>query len=334
MSSIIIVYCLVVVVHVYYRFYFTNKIIYDIKQRVVNKLLKLQGGYNQKKVLNTLTYDVRNFVDMVTFVPNQIFLIIFSAIFTFVGLKTAKDNTILFLGIGYFILTVMICLILNYFLYQKDLLFQKKLEKQTKKENFLVNNRNLIIKKGGFFSFQKEYKPIVGETCRVANQSDFLYSLAWVIPSYSIIPLAQIIFLPFAKNEASFVASDMLIKLFDELKKMIERLKDYPYYFSAKKRLNEFLLQPERDDIQSKLIIPEKIESLTLNNISFSYKADKKVLNKFNLQFCCGKINHLKGANGFGKSTIINLITGLYSPEKGEIIINDKHNLNKVNFHF
>src|SRR4051812_8012410 len=222
MSGIIIIYCLVVVVHVYYRFYFTNKIIYDIKQKVVNKLLKLQGGYNQKKVLNTLTYDVRNFVDMVTFVPNQIFLIIFSAIFTFFGLKTAKDNTILFLGIGYFVLTVMICLILNYFLYQKDLLFQKKLEKQTKKENFLVNNRNLIIKKGDFFSFQKEYKPIVGETCRVANQSDFLYSLAWVIPSYSIIPLAQIIFLPFAKNEASFVASDMLIKLFDELKKMIE----------------------------------------------------------------------------------------------------------------
>src|SRR5690349_10432343 len=131
MVGIIIIYCLVVTVHVYYRFYFSNKIIYDIKQRVVNKFLKLQGNYNEKKVINTLTYDTRNFVDMVIFVPNQIFLIVISAIFTFIGLKMANfDNAVLLLGIGYFILTTMICLVLNYFLYRKDLLFQKKLERQ------------------------------------------------------------------------------------------------------------------------------------------------------------------------------------------------------------
>jgi ABC-type siderophore export system fused ATPase/permease subunit len=221
---------------------------------------------------------------------------------------------------------------LNYLLYKKDLLFQKKLEKQTKKENILVNNRNLIIKKNGFYSFQDKYKPIVKETCQVASQSDFLYTLAWATPSYSLIPLAQIIFLPFAKSEASFVASDMLLKLFDELKKMIERLKDYPYYFSAKKRLNEFLLQPERNDLQKNLLITEPIESITLKDVSFSY-GDKVVLNKFNLVLVKGKLNHLTGANGFGKSTIINLITCLYQPNKGEILVNDKHDLKQTNLH-
>src|SRR4051812_5075895 len=104
----------------------------------------------------------------------------------------------------------------------------------------------------------------------------------------------------------------MLISLFDALKKMMERLKEFPYYFSAKKRLNQLLNQAERNDIQDDLLITEPIEKLTLKKVSFGYKQNKLVLNNFNLEFQKGTINYLTGANGFGKSTIINLIMGLY----------------------
>jgi hypothetical protein len=113
---------------------------------------------------------------------------------------------------------------LNYFLYKKDLLFQKQLEKQTKKEDNLVNNHHLILKKGLFFAFQKEYKKVVNETRKIANKSDFFYTSSFVAPSYLFIPLAQFIFLPFMSSKESFIALEMLLKLFDELKKMIERL--------------------------------------------------------------------------------------------------------------
>ena len=65
--------------------------------------------------------------------------------------------------------------------------------------------------------------------------------------------------------------------------------------------------------------------------LAFSYNADKLVLKKFNLTFQKGKVNRLEGANGFGKSTIVNLIMGLYQPNKGEILINNKYKLSEIN---
>jgi ABC-type bacteriocin/lantibiotic exporter with double-glycine peptidase domain len=223
MVGLIAVYFLIAMAHLYYRHYFANKIIYDIKRKLINKTLKISGNYNEKAALNVLTYDTRHFADMVIFVPNQIFLIILSAIFTFISLGKAQDNVLLW-GVGYFVLVILICLVLNYFLYKEDLLFQRQLESQTKKENNLINNRNLIIKKGLFFTFQKEYKKVVDKTRKVANKSDFFYTSSFSAPSYFFIPLAQFIFLPFMSSKESFIALEMLLKLFDELKKMIERL--------------------------------------------------------------------------------------------------------------
>lgn len=224
MAGIITIYFLIVMAHVYYRHYLSNKIVYDVKQRITSKFLKSSNEKgNEKETLNMLTYGTRNFADMVVFAPNQIFLIILGAIFTFIGLNRAEDN-VLWWGISYFAVVVIVCLTINYFLYQKDLLFQKKLVQQTKKENALINHRDLIIKKGLFFSWQKEYQPIVDETRKAANQSDFFYTSAFVVPSYFLIPLAQLIFLPFMNSDESFVALEMLLRLFDELKKMIERL--------------------------------------------------------------------------------------------------------------
>ena len=112
---------------------------------------------------------------------------------------------------------------------------------------------------------------------------------------------------------------------------MIERLKDYPYGLSAQKQINNFLAQPERDDIQKNILINESITNITLNNVSFAYEDKKLILKKFDLKFQKGKINHLIGENGFGKSTIVNLIMGLYQPHKGEILINDEYRVNEIN---
>ncbi|CAG8464015.1 1071_t:CDS:10 [Ambispora leptoticha] len=80
----------------------------------------------------------------------------------------------------------------------------------------------------------------------------------------------------------------MLSKLYGHEKKTIDRLKDYPYYFSAQKRLNWLLNQPERNDVQKDVLISEPIKAINLKKR--------------------GKVNYLTGENGFGKSTIISLV--------------------------
>ena len=71
--------------------------------------------------------------------------------------------------------------------------------------------------------------------------------------------------------------------------------------------------------------IPRKINQIEFKNVSFKYdqRGDFK-LNKVNLNF---KINHITGINGVsgaGKTTILNILTGLLKPISGDIFINKK----------
>lgn len=326
----IVVYCLIVIEHIYFGFWFANKISRWVKKRVVKKFFQYQDTYDRGQTLNHLGQDTKNFAEIVVYIPNQIFYMLMGTVFTLVRLKKA-GGVVLFGGIGFFLLVSAICLVLNYFLYKRDLLMQKATAKQLKIEDILVNNRDLIIKKNLANEYQKNYRERTNKTYRFVADKDWMTTLAFGVPSYSLITLSDVVFLPFLKNSESFIAIGMVSKLFGQLKKMIDRLRNYPYCFSAQKRLNIFFQGRERDDKQENILITEPIESLNLQKVVFGYEQDKLVLNNLNLQFQKGQLNHLQGENGFGKSTIVNLFVGLYQPQEGEILINNKHKLSEIN---
>ena len=60
---------------------------------------------------------------------------------------------------------------------------------------------------------------------------------------------------------------------------------------------------------------------LQLQSLSFSY-SNLKVLEKINLDIEKGVSYSIVGENGCGKSTIINLVTGLLNPNKGNVFFN------------
>ncbi|MCE8163286.1 MAG: ABC transporter ATP-binding protein/permease [Candidatus Moeniiplasma glomeromycotorum] len=339
MAILTILYCLIVVIHVYYAYHLANKIIRVVKKRTLTKFFQLRQNYPQKEALNIITNDTRTFSDYVLYVPNQLYYMALEIIFAFVGLflslkkkgTTQTKGSVLWLGIIYLLMVIILTLVFNFFLYLKDLLFQKQLTKQTKQENLIINQRDLIIKKNLISSASQEYKNILTKTKSLANQEDFVYTLAFVVPSYSLIKYSKFFFFPFITDKKSFVAFNVLTELFEAGKKMIERLRGYPYYFSAQKRLNNFLQLPERDDIQKNILISEPISTIDLKKVSFGYEKTKPVLKKLDWEFKKGKLNHLMGENGFGKSTIISLIMGLYQPHKGEIVVNNNYKLSEVN---
>jgi ABC-type bacteriocin/lantibiotic exporter with double-glycine peptidase domain len=155
-----------------------------------------------------------------------------------------------------------------------------------------------------------------------------------VVPGFAIVPYIEYIFLPLIcikSGKFDYFSLSILSKLYGHEKKLIDRLKDYSYYFSAKKRLNQLFNQSERDDYQKNIIISESIESINLKGVYFAYEGGKKILNNYNFEFQRGKVNHLVGENGSGKSTTINLVVGLYQPNKGKILINNKYKMNELN---
>jgi len=68
---------------------------------------------------------------------------------------------------------------------------------------------------------------------------------------------------------------------------------------------------------------PPASASLEVENVTFTYPGTREpVLHDVNLTIAAGEVVGLVGANGSGKTTLAKLITGLYSPQIGQIRLN------------
>lgn len=59
---------------------------------------------------------------------------------------------------------------------------------------------------------------------------------------------------------------------------------------------------------------------IEIKNITFGYKRKMPVFSDFSLQLEQGKVYGLLGQNGAGKSTLLYLLSGLFTPQKGEVL--------------
>ena len=96
------------------------------------------------------------------------------------------------------------------------------------------------------------------------------------------------------------------------------------------KRINDLLkqiLSIKSEELDEKYLELDKNIKLTLKEVEYEYKNSED--NKFKVgpidyEFKSGEIVFVTGGNGSGKSTLAKLITGLYTPSKGKITINNK----------
>lgn len=69
----------------------------------------------------------------------------------------------------------------------------------------------------------------------------------------------------------------------------------------------------------------ESVESISLEDVSFSYLPGEPVLEGFNLTITAGEVLGVVGPTGSGKTTLINLINRFYEPTSGRLVINGKN---------
>ena len=98
----------------------------------------------------------------------------------------------------------------------------------------------------------------------------------------------------------------------------------------ANTRINKFIKDFDTTDEVVKIqnSTAETFSSLKFNNIHFGYENDSTektfALGPINLSIEKGEMIFIIGGNGSGKSTFINILTGLYQPSGGEIILNEQ----------
>lgn len=96
---------------------------------------------------------------------------------------------------------------------------------------------------------------------------------------------------------------------------------------SAIQRIYEFLKEPrERQDGKRLAVVKGRIE---FRDVSFAYDGDREVLGRVSFSIEPGKAVAIVGRTGAGKSTLVNLLLGFYSPQSGTVLLDD-NDINKL----
>ena len=80
---------------------------------------------------------------------------------------------------------------------------------------------------------------------------------------------------------------------------------------------------PATQRVSDHRTIERGVQTLELRHISFSYKPFKPVLRNFSATLRRGRSYALVGPSGSGKTTVFDLLLGFYSPDSGEVLVND-----------
>ncbi len=97
---------------------------------------------------------------------------------------------------------------------------------------------------------------------------------------------------------------------------------------SVNRLFNVLELDKELEIIDSKRLVSindERIRKIKFIDVGFSYnKTDNNILNNFNANLTVDKVNIIIGKSGQGKSTLANILLGLFKIDSGDVLFNEK----------
>ena len=95
---------------------------------------------------------------------------------------------------------------------------------------------------------------------------------------------------------------------------------------ASQKRINEFLDSETSLQNGSSRLGDIKNKDITFKNVSFKYdQTGIEIFKSFNLKIKSGKVLGIVGKVGSGKTSIVDLMSRIYDPQKGDIFIGDKN---------
>lgn len=305
----------------------------DIKEKIVDKL-------------NSLSYkDIKN-VDQGTYISwfsvdiEQISETAFSTFFSLVtnSLMYIISSGILYINIFARIMAIILAILMLVFppLLDKTMKTVSK-EKTRANEEFLSDAKNYITGYDIFIlsNLRKIFKEKImlsSETLekvelRFKNKLIFVESLRILLLGLPLITMFAIAAYTVYKNNLPIYQFLGIIRLtslsFNSLSTV----------FVQKATINttipifEKYLLDKKDENRNENI--DKLNEISVNNITFSYVENKNILNDYSTKFTFPNKYFLVGKSGGGKSTLVKLIQGLYKVNSGDILLDGK-NINNI----
>ena len=216
--------------------------------------------------------------------------------------------------------------------------FQNILETFNNFKIIKLINKNKFFTQGAIFNIQnilkfKMFHVILNKIPRAVFESLvfllililFFYLYIYDIKFESLLPFIVVLFVGFLRLLPSF---SNITALYNSVRF---------FRFQVLELLNEFE-SIEKNKFEKNLDKNKKsfkglIDNFYLQNVSFRYPESKIFeLKNINLQLEKGKIYSIIGRSGSGKSTIIDIISGLIKPDTGKIKINNEDKTETINW--
>jgi len=114
--------------------------------------------------------------------------------------------------------------------------------------------------------------------------------------------------------------ADLIGRLFSPIEALAQEFQTIQQAMAGIARVNEFANEPveDREYVESTI---DATKGLVISNVSFSYANDVRVLKEISLEISRGTKAVFIGRSGAGKTTLMNIVAGLYPPLEGSVSI-------------
>ena len=319
----------------------TNRIDLTVGSEVINHLLRLPQNYFDKRPVGELSTRVAELERIREFFTGQVLTTIIDAVFSIIYIFVLFLYSTLLTLISLSVIPIQVLITLiggPIFKYQHrettklNAITQNHLvESITGIQNVKTQNiENTIGSK-----WQKNYSKYIGKSFQknilgssLNESSQFLQKVSqlfvlWVGASMVIdgkLTLGQLI--------AFRIISGYVTQPILRLSTLWQRLEELKISFE---RLADIMDRETEKEEKSNIILMPKLKGKILySNISYSFSEfNKPVIKNINIEFQQNTINGIVGRSGSGKSTLIKLLSRIYAPTNGKIIV-DGYDINKV----
>jgi ABC-type multidrug transport system fused ATPase/permease subunit len=274
---------------------------------------------------------------LATLLTNYIFIIRdFLTIFIIVIFMLIFNFKITLLSI----LLISLLSIFFIFFYKKKIkIFGEQDQKLRSELNITTDNTFTSSKEIKVMGFEKKFVEIFSILTQKQSTFDFKSRFIISLPKiiFEILIVLFILFILFISKDLETQSSILLIqasvyiyafsRLLPSANAIVSNLSTNYYFFPSINFIEEGLKLNLNNkiffDIKSKTL--NKIKNfnfIIFKNISVYYK-EKFLIKALNFSIQRNKINLIKGPSGVGKSTCLNVLSGLIKPSEGEILFDD-----------
>lgn len=157
----------------------------------------------------------------------------------------------------------------------------------------------------------------------IQSISNSILSFLFFIPSMVLLLYGGMLVIQGKLTIGSIVAlSSYLNQLFQPIQSLANINIDLQKSLAAFRRYREIAdINTEIDDISR--IEKRKVNEIKIKNITFGYNEKNDIISNLSCEFHKGRVIRINGANGRGKTTLIDIICGLLKPKDGMVLYDD-----------